>query len=100
MSVQGDLPEKREGHTACVIDDKLFIFGGVKKNERYLSDLSVLNLALMQWSKPMQVSHLPGARWGHAGVAVSNSLFLFGGFANNQFLSDSWEMSRWGFDKH
>jgi N-acetylneuraminic acid mutarotase len=40
----GDIPEARDGHTACKISDKIYIFGGQGKNEMLFNDLYELTV--------------------------------------------------------
>ncbi|KAG9443764.1 hypothetical protein H6P81_015104 [Aristolochia fimbriata] len=49
-SVSGQRPKARYEHGAAVIQDKMYVFGG-NHNGRYLSDLQVLDLKTLTWSK-------------------------------------------------
>ncbi|KAJ3669277.1 hypothetical protein LUZ60_011227 [Juncus effusus] len=50
LSVSGQNPKSRYQHGAAVVQDKMYIFGG-NHNGRYLSDLQVLDLKSLTWSK-------------------------------------------------
>merc|ERR1712107_664088 len=50
--VTGDIPGQRDGHSACVIGDFMYVFGGYEENIE---------------------------RFGHALIRVGERLFLFGG---------------------
>ncbi|GJM97171.1 hypothetical protein PR202_ga14076 [Eleusine coracana subsp. coracana] len=50
LSVSGQRPKPRYEHGATVLQDKMYIFGG-NHNGRYLSDLQVLDLKSLTWSK-------------------------------------------------
>lgn len=48
--VTGSKPMPRDGHSACVINDRMYIFGGYQTNPSQLSqDLYMLNLHSMVW---------------------------------------------------
>lgn len=49
-SVSGQRPKPRYEHGAALVQDKMYIFGG-NHNGRYLSDLQVLDLKRLSWSK-------------------------------------------------
>ncbi|XP_019423023.1 PREDICTED: acyl-CoA-binding domain-containing protein 4-like isoform X8 [Lupinus angustifolius] len=48
--VSGQRPKARYEHGAAVVQDKLYLYGG-NHNGRYLSDLHVLDLRSLAWSK-------------------------------------------------
>ena len=72
----GEVPEKRVGHTAAVIGERIFIFGGrggkdmkpLEENGR----VWVYNTRLDAWSylDPMQGTPYPAARSYHSSVAI------------------------------
>ena len=43
----GDIPLPRCDHSCCVIDQKMFVFGGSAGESLWLNDLSYLNLGIM-----------------------------------------------------
>jgi N-acetylneuraminic acid mutarotase len=48
--VSGDVPLARDGHSACVVNDKMYIFGGFEEAyERFTQDLYCLDLRTMIW---------------------------------------------------
>ncbi|ONK78638.1 uncharacterized protein A4U43_C02F20900 [Asparagus officinalis] len=49
-SVSGQRPKPRYEHGAALVQDKMYVFGG-NHNGRYLSDLQVLDLKRLMWSK-------------------------------------------------
>jgi len=36
--VSGDMPGARDGHSSCVIRDKMFVFGGYEESVSYLAN--------------------------------------------------------------
>jgi len=41
----------RTNHAACVIGNKLFVYGGVDKNQKYLSDVWECDLVRSSWNQ-------------------------------------------------
>ncbi|XP_039294839.1 host cell factor 1-like isoform X2 [Nilaparvata lugens] len=86
------LPE-RAGFGAAVIENKMYLFGGMVSSKRFLNDLYYLSLSTWQWD-PMFPSLAPGtpppcARVGHSFTKVNNHLILlFAGVTdpNGHFL--------------
>ncbi|EMS61872.1 Acyl-CoA-binding domain-containing protein 4 [Triticum urartu] len=96
LSVSGQRPKPRYEHGATVLQDKMYIFGG-NHNGRYLSDLQVLDLKSLTWSKidaklqagtsdsaiTAQVSPCAGhslvSRGGQSVTLVGTTLVVFGG---------------------
>ncbi|KAK1277997.1 Acyl-CoA-binding domain-containing protein 4 [Acorus gramineus] len=87
-SVYGQRPRPRYEHGAALLQEKMYIFGG-NHNGRYLSDLQVLDLKNLTWSKvetkastetsdlSEAVSLAPCA--GHSLITWEDKLILIGG---------------------
>jgi hypothetical protein len=94
LATSGDAPSGREGHTAVVLDQKLYIFGGADAYGN-LNDVRVLDLGSLRWAHPRSSSTPPPPRWGHVGALINQRLYLYGGVsASQQLLDDAWSMSR------
>ena len=76
-------PKEREGHTATVVGQRIFIFGGTWTDEEdttiYMNDLHVLDVRTLTWSLPNTSGCPPIEREGHTASAVETRLFIFGG---------------------
>lgn len=49
--VYGSIPVPRDGHSACVINNQMYIFGGFQENPTQFSqDLYMLDLITMTWN--------------------------------------------------
>ena len=49
--VKGLVPEARDGHSACIVNDHMYIFSGyLEYMESYTQDVHTLNLRTMTWS--------------------------------------------------
>eukprot|EP00736_Rhodelphis_marinus_P003482 Rmarinus@m.12956 len=74
----GDPPCPRGAHTCCVVDEKLYVFGGADK-KRELNDVSILDSRTMTWTTPKTKGTAPSPRFGHAVAVVGRKAFIFGG---------------------
>ncbi|XP_072975141.1 acyl-CoA-binding domain-containing protein 6 [Typha angustifolia] len=86
--VTGQPPKPRYEHGAAIVQDKMYVFGG-NHNGRYLSDLQVLDLKSLTWSKieaktqtgsPESVNTVPVAPCaGHSLIAWGNKIISIAG---------------------
>lgn len=80
-STGGQLPEKRSGHTAAVIGERIFVFGGRGGKElRPLEEngrVWIFNTRTDTWSflDPMPGTPYPAARYHHSSVALEKPEF-------------------------
>ncbi|XP_040266362.1 RING finger protein B-like [Bufo bufo] len=88
--VLGNKPAARSGHSACLLDKELYVFGGWDTPVCY-NDLYLLDLGLMEFS-PVEVNgSSPTPRCWHSAASVSSSRFLIhGGYDGNQALNDTY----------
>lgn len=48
--VHGEVPGARDGHSACVINNCMYIFGGYEEDtDMFSQDVHVLDLKTMEW---------------------------------------------------
>ncbi|BFZ07916.1 hypothetical protein BsWGS_10955 [Bradybaena similaris] len=95
VKCQGPKPTERAAHSAVVVDDTVYIFGGRHKKDR-LNDLHLLNLKTHTWSGRIQFqSDEPvGRSWHTMSWLSKTSLLLYGGYDNNrQPLDDAWQLN-------
>lgn len=86
----GRPPGGRYGHTAVVVDYKVYIFGGKGEGGILYNDLWCLDVEKWSWAMiPSSTAAPPGTRFGHSMIAVGDKLAVFGGWdgraANNEF---------------
>lgn len=95
LATSGDVPTGRDGHTATILDEKLYIFGGADNSGR-LNDVRILDLASLRWKHARAAGGLnPAPRWGHVGALINQQFYTYGGLSGTSaLLSDVWHMSR------
>ncbi|GAM27489.1 hypothetical protein SAMD00019534_106650 [Acytostelium subglobosum LB1] len=96
VKTKGFAPMGRYRHSAIIIEDKMYVFGGYRS--KCLNDLHVLDLKTMTWSEPQQKGDPPSARSSHSVCMVGKRMILFGGsgarYSNELFSLDTITM-RW-----
>eukprot|EP00164_Ancoracysta_twista_P000913 GFYU01001200.1.p1 GENE.GFYU01001200.1~~GFYU01001200.1.p1 ORF type:complete len:566 (-),score=134.77 GFYU01001200.1:41-1738(-) len=90
-AVYGTVPTGRVGHTAVLVNEKLFVFGGSTKGVP-LNDTYILDTVTYNWSSPRISGGVPLPRLGHSTCQVGTSvlLCLFGGKMLKEPQSDAY----------
>ncbi|XP_035263776.1 kelch repeat-containing protein [Anguilla anguilla] len=87
--VNGDRPAPRSGHSACVLQGKIFLFGGWDTPVCF-NDMHMLDLGLMEFSPVKTNGTPPSPRSWHGCAVLSDSKFLVhGGYNGNDALADT-----------
>ena len=61
LQTVGEIPAARDGHSASVMDEKMYVFGGQDRNGM-LSDVRVLSLGSLEWTAPRSYGDSPAPR--------------------------------------
>jgi len=78
--VTGMKPGPRDGHSATVVDDAMYIFGGFEDDtERFSQDVYRLCLKSMTWTHVLTHGSPPAWRDFHSASCLDNRLYIFGG---------------------
>ena len=81
------LPCGRCGHSVCLADAQLVLFGGYD-GRKWLNDLHLFNTHSLVWTQPVSQGQPPGPRQYHTAATVQNSMYVFGGFNGLVWLRD------------
>ncbi|KRZ37152.1 Kelch domain-containing protein 3, partial [Trichinella pseudospiralis] len=87
-NVTGTPPIWRDFHTATVIGDRMYVFGGRSDEaapyhsnvERYPTDLFYLDLSTFTWHEVQTTGERPTGRRSHSAWEHSGCLYIFGGY--------------------
>ena len=105
---EGDIPVARAEHSAIVLNNRMYIFGGVTQEYQYMNDLYYFDIKALQWNvvdaiitTNSALSSIPGRRAGHAmlrNVSNPTEFYIFGGRGKAYGLSvisynDVWRFS-------
>lgn len=86
LSNNWDSPSKRKNHCSMVINDHIFIFGGVSDSVTHLNDMWYFDITNNYWIYISVTGAIPSARQLAAcGSFQGNSILLFGG--TNQIVN-------------
>ncbi|XP_051509129.1 rab9 effector protein with kelch motifs-like [Myxocyprinus asiaticus] len=87
--VNGEKPAPRSGHSACVMQGRIFMFGGWDTPVCF-NDMFMLDLGLMEFSAVQASGTAPSPRSWHGCAVLSDCSFLVhGGYNGNNALSDT-----------
>lgn len=86
---KGTPPTARDRHSMCVLDNKLYVFGGHTTDNDFCNDMYVYDPKINTWSEIKAVSS-PTARYEHVCVSVGNLLVVAGGKCKKGGLADIW----------
>ena len=73
----GNIPPERDGHSACVINDSMYVFGGYEESHsRYGQEVYRLDLNEMVWYLVMCSGEQPRYRDFHTATAIGDRQVL------------------------
>lgn len=89
IHMKGTLPESRQGHSAKLVGNSMFIYGGVR-DKRPLEDIWVANMRVTDpsWSNVIIHGRAPDGRVAPAFEYFSGMFVLFGGYNRAVFACD------------
>jgi len=78
--VEGDIPGERDGHSAAIIGNHMYVFGGYEEIiERFGQDVYRLDLSTYTWKLVSCVGEPPVHRDFHTATALGHLMLIFGG---------------------
>jgi N-acetylneuraminic acid mutarotase len=76
--IRGEAP-MRQFHTASVIENMMFVFGG-GDGKYWLNDLLIFDLTTLEWSGPVATQGIaPVGRLQHSAITYEKKIYIFGG---------------------
>jgi len=76
-------PKGRAAHSACTLQNNLFIFGGYDGKKK-LNDICMLDCEKMKWCQPYVSGIPPKGRSYHSSCVINNKIYVFGGYDGRQ----------------
>ncbi|NXQ59451.1 FBX42 protein, partial [Anthoscopus minutus] len=85
-------PPPMAGHSSCVIEDKMIVFGGSLGSRQMSNDVWVLDLEQWAWSKPSISGPSPHPRGGQSQIVIDKeTILILGGCGGpNALFKDAW----------
>lgn len=76
----GGTPPARDGHSAVVVGDIMYMFGGFEEeSQRFSRETYAFNFKTEQWSEMRTSGQIPQWRDFHTACAIGSQMFVFGG---------------------
>uniref|UniRef100_A0A4W5QIA0 Kelch domain containing 3 n=1 Tax=Hucho hucho TaxID=62062 RepID=A0A4W5QIA0_9TELE len=75
-----DVPYMRYGHTAVLLEDTIYIWGGRNDTEGACNVLYAFDINNHRWFTPNISGTVPGARDGHSACILGKAMYIFGGY--------------------
>ncbi|TRZ01636.1 hypothetical protein DNTS_015964 [Danionella cerebrum] len=85
-----EVPYMRYGHTAVLLEDIIFIWGGRNDTEGACNVLYAFDVNQHRWFTPRISGTVPGARDGHSACILNKSMYIFGGYEQLQGTPARW----------
>ncbi|KAL6046242.1 Negative regulator of mitotic exit, variant 2 [Balamuthia mandrillaris] len=79
VKARGEVPAPRAGHSATLIGNVLYVFGGRLSKTQRTNELYALDVETFTWSYIPCKGVLPSPRASHCAVAVGTKLFIIAG---------------------
>ncbi|XP_026751898.1 kelch domain-containing protein 3 [Galleria mellonella] len=84
--VSGMVPYAKDGHSACIIKNKMYIFGGFEySSDQYSQEVHCLDLDTLKWTFIDTRGSPPSYRDFHTAVAYGDRMYVFGGRGGGDF---------------
>lgn len=79
LQQSGPKADSRQGATACIVGDYLYIYGGF--SSELFNGFKCYDLQNMRWKEMDESNHTPWprARFAHSMISYRNKLYVFGG---------------------
>lgn len=78
IEMSGNIPSARSTHTAVVMNESMFIFGGERK-PAYFNDLYCYEFTTKEWKIVNVSGDIPPKRRFHTSVLYNQGMLVFGG---------------------
>ncbi|KAJ4340118.1 Negative regulator of mitotic exit [Didymella glomerata] len=88
----GYIPVAREGHSAALVNDTMYVFGGRTQEGVDLGDLAAFRISSRRWYMFQNMGHSPSARSGHSMTAFGKHIVTLAGEPSSS-VSDKNELS-------
>ncbi|KAM8961263.1 RING finger protein B-like [Pelodytes ibericus] len=85
----GSVPSPREGHDICLVERKLYLFGGLSDQnaDECLAGIYSFDLATLTWEKLKTKGTAPKT-FNHSVAVVGENIFVFGGNCHGNIIDD------------
>ncbi|KAK8778473.1 hypothetical protein V5799_020186 [Amblyomma americanum] len=79
-NVSGHIPGPRDGHSACVVGQRMYVFGGYDELvDQFTQDVYFVDLETMEWQYVPTKGQPPQWRDFHSAWAIGHRMYVWGG---------------------
>ncbi|KTW32927.1 hypothetical protein PNEG_04264 [Pneumocystis murina B123] len=89
IACNGCIPQPREGHSAALVDDIIYIFGGRGLDGSDLGDLIAFKISTSRWYIFQNMGPSPSPRSGHVLTSFGQKIIVLGGEGSLSKVEDS-----------
>lgn len=82
-----EVMERRLYHTATLVGDLIYVFGGLTEDWQLVNTLHVLDLSRQKWRKIKTSGRAPRVRNGHSAALVDDKILFYGGTTDLVYLA-------------
>ena len=79
QATNGTVPAGRSGHSASLVGSNIVLFGGVKRNNKSLNSVAVLDTEIWAWSHLKPNGTPPKPCSYHSATVIGHQIVVFGG---------------------
>ncbi|KAG7390568.1 Adagio protein 3 [Phytophthora pseudosyringae] len=85
LQPRGDIPGPSSTHSVCVVNDRMYIFGGYdgkyRRGQLFAFEIEVVSNEHIGcvWRKVETQGHGPASRYTHSGASIGSQLIVYGG---------------------
>lgn len=81
-------PKPRRGHTACVLNNMMYIWGGQGSSSQLFNDMWIFKFETEEWYEVFTIGEIPSARYYHSCTIYDSNIWIYGGYNGNDEFSD------------
>jgi len=90
ITIIGDLPAPRWGHSTVKMDTEIVVFGGADESDLDLNELLVYYKDEDKWEHKVPQNNPPPPRKNHCAFIYDEKMYIFGGSSGSTCLNDFW----------
>ncbi|MBN2104240.1 T9SS type A sorting domain-containing protein [bacterium] len=90
ITIIGDIPEPRWGHSIVKMDTEIVVFGGADESGLDLGELWKFYKDEDKWERIVPQNNPPPPRKNHSAFIYDEKMYIFGGSSGSTCLNDFW----------
>ena len=87
-----EVPCHRFGHTAVIIEDIVYLWGGSVYNHTYDNTLYAFDVSDHRWIMTRASGTVPEGMWGHRACVLGRFMYIYGGLTQVRLTNDLYKL--------